>query len=84
MYDAYKRITSYFENSPLAATGLPSEAEKALLEPFRDKLPGAVFGDAVTPPVSDGSGQDRALLKQRRGTVRGGRLHAQGQCASAA
>ena len=45
MYDAYKRVTSYFENSPLAATGLPSDAEKALLEPFRDKLPGAVFGE---------------------------------------
>ena len=39
MYDAYKRVTSYFEKSPLAATGLPSDAEKALLEPFRDKLP---------------------------------------------
>ncbi len=63
MYDAYKRITSYFENSPLAAKGLPSEAEKALLEPFRDKLPDAVFGEPVSPPVSDGSGQDRALLK---------------------
>jgi len=63
MYDAYKRVTSYFENSPLAATGLPSDAEKALLEPFRDKLPDAVFGEAVSPPISDGSGQDRALLK---------------------
>ena len=31
MYDAYKRISSYFENSELAATGLPSDAEKALL-----------------------------------------------------
>ena len=64
MYDAYKRISSHFENSPLAATGLPSEAERALLEPFRAKLPGAAFGVAVTPPVSDGSGQDRALLKR--------------------
>lgn len=64
MYDAYKRVTSYFENSPLAANGLPSDAEKVLLEPFRDKLPPAVFGEAVTPPVSDGSGQDRALLKR--------------------
>lgn len=64
MYDAYKRVTSYFENSPLAAKGAPSDAEKALLEPFRDKLPAAAFGEAVTPPISDGSGQDRALLKR--------------------
>jgi microcin C transport system substrate-binding protein len=64
MYDAYKRISSYFENSELAATGLPSEAEKALLEPFRDKLPAEVFGEPFVAPVSDGSGQDRAMLKK--------------------
>ena len=64
MYDAYKRISSYFENSPCAATGTPSEAEKALLEPFRDKLPERVFGEPPLSPVSDGSGQDRALLKR--------------------
>ncbi len=27
-------------------------------------MPEAVFGEAVLPPVSDGSGQDRALLGQ--------------------
>jgi microcin C transport system substrate-binding protein len=64
MFDAYRRIGSYFENSPLAATGKPSAGELALLEPFRDKLPAAVFGEAVSPPASDGSGQDRALLKR--------------------
>jgi len=64
MYNAYKSISSYFENSPLAASGMPGAAELALLEPFRDKLPAAVFGEAVSPPVSDGSGQDRALLKR--------------------
>jgi len=64
MYDAYKRISSYFENSELAAKGLPSDAEKALLEPYRDQLPAEVFGEPFTSPVSDGSGQDRALLKK--------------------
>ncbi|RTL88023.1 MAG: ABC transporter substrate-binding protein [Hyphomicrobiales bacterium] len=64
MYDAYKRISSYFENSELAARGLPSEAEKALLEPWRDQLPAEVFGEPFTSPVSDGSGQDRAMLKK--------------------
>jgi len=64
MYDAYKRVTSYFQNSPCAASGAPSAAELALLDPFKDKLPAAVFGEAVAPPVSDGSGQDRALLKR--------------------
>jgi microcin C transport system substrate-binding protein len=64
MYDAYKRTTSYFENSDLKARGAPGEAEKALLEPFRDRLPAEVFGEPFQPPVSDGSGQDRGLLKK--------------------
>ena len=43
MYGAYKRLESWFTNTPLAATGMPDEAELALLEPFRDKLPPEVF-----------------------------------------
>jgi microcin C transport system substrate-binding protein len=35
-----------------------------LLEPFRDKLPEAVFGEAYVPPDADGSGSDRAMLKR--------------------
>ncbi len=64
MYDAYKRTTSYFENSDLKAVGGPDDAEKALLEPFKERLPSEVFGEPFRPPVSDGSGQDRNLLKK--------------------
>ncbi|QGM46202.1 extracellular solute-binding protein [Methylocystis heyeri] len=63
-HDSYERTTSYFEHSDLKAEGQPSEAEKALLEPFRDKLPAEVFGAPFRPPVSDGSGQDRNLLRK--------------------
>jgi microcin C transport system substrate-binding protein len=63
-FDAYTRTTSYFENSDLKAEGPPSAAELALLEPFRDRLPKEVFGDPIRPPVSDGSGQDRNLLRK--------------------
>src|SRR6202030_1349366 len=38
--------------------------ELALLEPFRGRLPDEVFGEPYVPPVSDGSGQDRALLRK--------------------
>ncbi|GAD61491.1 extracellular solute-binding protein [Aquipseudomonas alcaligenes] len=55
-YGAYKRTHSYFENSEMAASGLPSEAELKLLEPLRDKLPPEVFSQEFKPPVSDGSG----------------------------
>ena len=55
-YGAYKRTHSYFENSEMAAIGLPSAAELKLLEPLRDKLPPEVFSQEFKPPVSDGSG----------------------------
>ena len=38
--------------------------ELALLEPFRGKVADEVFGEPFVPPVSDGSGQDRALLRK--------------------
>ncbi|WP_428671908.1 ABC transporter substrate-binding protein, partial [Roseibium sp.] len=63
-YGLYERTQSFFENSDMKAEGLPSEAELALLEPFRDQLPDDVFGEAIVPPVSDGSGSDRALLRK--------------------
>jgi microcin C transport system substrate-binding protein len=64
MYGAYVRTVSPFQNSDLMATGLPSPEEVALLEPFRGKVPDEVFGMPFVPPVSDGSGQDRKLLRR--------------------
>jgi microcin C transport system substrate-binding protein len=63
MYGAYKRTRSMFENSDLMATGKPDADELALLEPFRGQVLEEVFGEPFLPPVSDGSGQDRALLR---------------------
>jgi microcin C transport system substrate-binding protein len=63
MYDSYKRTHSVFEKSDLMATGKPSAEELKLLEPFRGKVLEEVFGEPFVPPVSDGSGQDRALLR---------------------
>ena len=63
-YGAYKRTASFFENSALKAEGKPSEQELAILEPFRDQLRPEVFEEVYVPPVSDGSGQDRKLLRQ--------------------
>ncbi len=42
-YDSYRRTESYFQNSEMAAEGLPSESELALLEPHRDALPERIF-----------------------------------------
>lgn len=63
-YSLYKRTASFFENSDMKASGPPSAEELALLEPFRDILPKEVFGEPYSPPVSDGSGSDRRLLRE--------------------
>jgi len=64
MYGAYARTSSPFQNSDMVASGLPSPEELKLLEPFRGQVPDEVFGEPFVPPVSDGSGQDRALLRK--------------------
>lgn len=63
-YGLYKRSTSIFENSDLAAKAPPSAAEIALLEPFRDRLPAEAFKQPYRPPKTDGSGNLRGELRQ--------------------
>lgn len=62
-HDLYTRTESFFENSPMKATGKPSAGELALLLPFKASLPPEVFDEVYRPPVSDGSGKDRKLLQ---------------------
>jgi len=64
MYNSYKRTHSVFQNSDLMAKGKPGIEELKLLEPFRGKVDNDVFGEPYLPPVSDGSGQDRRLLRR--------------------
>src|SRR5262245_11835615 len=64
MYGSYLRTLSVFQNSDMMAPGKPSDEELKLLEPFRGKVPDDVFGEPFVPPVSDGSGQDRTLLRK--------------------
>jgi peptide/nickel transport system substrate-binding protein len=67
---AYRRSKSFFDDSELSSAGRPaSPAERALLAPF----PGAVRADVMegqwAPPVSDGSGRDRALAHRALGVL---------------
>ncbi|MEA2907814.1 MAG: microcin transport system substrate-binding protein [Alphaproteobacteria bacterium] len=64
MYGAYDRTHSVFQNSDMMAVGKPDAEELALLEPFRGKVSDEIFGEPFVPPVSDGSGQDRTLLRK--------------------
>ena len=61
---AYTRTGSYFSNSELASSGLPDAAESALLEPFRNQIPAAVFNQVHEAPKTDGSGNARGNLRQ--------------------
>lgn len=64
MYNnAYTRTNSYFENSPLASTGLPSKKELELLNSWEDKLPKEIFTKTYKAPITDGSGLSRENLK---------------------
>jgi microcin C transport system substrate-binding protein len=62
-YDQYTRTQSYFENSELAARGLPSPAELAILEPLKGRIPDEVFTQEFQPPKTDGSGKIRSNLR---------------------
>lgn len=63
-HGAYTRSSSYFSNSSLASTGLPQGAELALLEKYRAQLPAALFTQEFRLPVTDGSGNNREVLRQ--------------------
>lgn len=81
-FSAYERTASFFEGSVLSARGIPvSGAELALLKPYLGDLRPDVVSGKYRPPVSDGSGRDRArlrrafdLLSQAGWTFRDGRL----------
>ena len=80
-YGQYTRTRSYFQNSELAATGLPSATELEILEPYRGRIPDEVFDKQYQPPVTDGSGNLRGnlrhavlLLKEAGWSIRDGKM----------
>jgi len=63
-YGQYTRTRSYFDNSELAATGLPGPDELKILEPFRGRIPDRVFTTEYNPPKMKGDGRIRSNLRQ--------------------
>lgn len=62
-HNAYTRNLSYFPNSRYASSGLPSEAELALLEPFKTQLPASVFNKEFGFEQSKGDGNIRKKMR---------------------
>ncbi len=63
-YAQYTRTRSYFDNSELAARGLPSPEELTLLEPLRKALPSEVFTTAYEPPTARDDGELRGNFQK--------------------
>lgn len=80
-YGQYTRSESFFSNTELAASGLPSPEELVLLEPWRGQVPEQVFTTAFRTQRTNGSGNNRenllkaaALLKEAGWVVQDNRL----------
>jgi microcin C transport system substrate-binding protein len=63
-FGQYKRITSYFDGTELASSGLPQGPELAILETVRDKVPPEVFTTAYSNPVNGNAEAVRANLRE--------------------
>jgi len=63
-YNSYVRYNSYFTNSFLASSGLPTVAEIKLLAPYKKEIPAAIYTTPFSLPVTDGSGYNLPQLEQ--------------------
>jgi len=67
MHGFYNYAISYFYNSPMASSGLPSEKELELLEPLRGQIPDRVFTHEFVGNETSGYGFDRDNVKRALG-----------------
>jgi len=66
-YGQYRRISSYFDGTELASSGLPEGQERQILEGLRDRVPPEVFTTPYTNPVGgDAEAVRRNLLEATR------------------
>ncbi len=69
-FGQYKRISSYFEGTELASTGLPEAKELAILETVRDKVPVDLFAKPYTNPVGGNQQANRNNLRDALALLR--------------
>jgi microcin C transport system substrate-binding protein len=65
-YGTYQRVNGLFGNTDCQASGEPTPAESALLEPWRGQVPAAVFGPMAQAPRTDGDSSLRQNLRRAR------------------
>ncbi|MEQ8823520.1 MAG: extracellular solute-binding protein [Filomicrobium sp.] len=69
-YGMYQRVGSYFDNSELAAKGLPEGRELEILTKFKDRLPAEVFSTAWKNPKNESSTDFRKNLRKAMNLMR--------------
>ena len=69
-YNSYQRVNGLFGNTDCETHGEPPAEELALLEPWRGKVPDAVFGPMTVPPRTDGDSSLRTNLRKARELLR--------------
>ena len=63
-YNQYRRLFSYFTNTGMEATGLPSGKELEILEKYRAELPASVFDEPYQPTFNEQMNNARPNLKR--------------------
>jgi microcin C transport system substrate-binding protein len=69
-FGQYKRISSFFEGTELASSGLPEGKELAILETVRDKVPADLFTKPYTNPVGGNQQANRNNLRDALALLR--------------
>lgn len=64
MFGFFDYAKSYFHDSPMASSGLPSPKELELLEPWRGQIPDRVFTEEWVGNETSGYGFDRGNVKR--------------------
>ena len=63
-YGQYRRISSYFDGTELASSGIPGGQEREILETVRPKIPPELFATPYTNPVAGNAEAVRANLRE--------------------
>ncbi len=63
-YGQYRRISSYFDGTELASSGIPGGQELEILETVRPKIPPELFATPYTNPVAGNAEAVRANLRE--------------------
>jgi microcin C transport system substrate-binding protein len=69
-FGQYKRISSYFEGTELASSGLPEGKELEILEAVRDKVPADLFSKPYSNPVGGNQQANRNNLRDALALLR--------------